>query len=115
MLEKPDWLPLQIWGGPEQGKSGILQHWNPDTGHFRVNRTTDRYGRDPDKYLAAYSKDGIRDIVSTAVGKTVTVGAHNPGVILYMDVPYTNVFASFSADFGLQHENEFVVYAPRVD
>lgn len=82
----------------------LRKFFNKETGTFRVVRSTSRYGTNPQSYLDHYNKEGIRDIVSSAIGTHVTVGGGG-GVWLYIDLPYDQLFAA-KAIGGMGAEGE---------
>jgi hypothetical protein len=109
-----EWEDLNKWGllhivsgdpGPQDSyaDAAFRKFWNPDTGTFRITHSTDRYGRgsaaDPQRYVDGMNREGIRNLIGTAVGTHVQVAARD-GVFYYIDLPYNQVFSAYALGYG---------------
>lgn len=120
--ELTEWGLLNVVSGKASLSPGndalVRQYWDADKGTFRLTRTTDRFGKDPRKYIEGYTREGLRDMVGTSVGRITTV-AGGGGVVYYIEVPANQVFSGwiFGHGAGGVHgsENEFLVHDARVD
>lgn len=120
--ELHEWALLNVMAGKASLAPGqdamVRKFFDPEKGTFRLSRTTDRFGRDPKKYIEGYTKEGLRDMVGTSVGRVTSV-AGGGGVVLYLEVPPSQVFSSWVFGYGAGGlhggENEFLAYDVRVD
>lgn len=96
---------------PSDWVKRVRDYYNPDKGTIRVIRTTSGYGT-PQKSLEGYTRDGFRNLFSTALGAHVNVGGH--GVNIYADVEPRQIFTSPFAGFG-SGESELAVADMRID
>ncbi len=108
-----DWQELQQLGllhivsgdaGPVSARmdSTLRKFFNPETGTFRVIHSTNRYGgQNAQKYVDHYTKEGVRDFLSTSIGTHVTI-AGGGGVYYYIDLPYDQLFSSKALGRGAE-------------
>jgi hypothetical protein len=120
--ELHEWALLNVMAGKSSlapaNDAMVRKYFDPEKGTFRLTRTTDRFGRDPRKYIEGYTKEGLRDMVGTSVGRVTSV-AGGGGVVLYLEVPPSQVFSAWVFGYGAGGlhggENEFLAYDVRVD
>jgi hypothetical protein len=102
------WMPQ----GSNWAKT-LRDYYNPETGKIRIIRSTNGYGTAQKSY-EGYSRDGFRNLFSTAIGSHVQVAGNK--VWIYFDVEPRQCFTYYGFGYGLGGgEAEIALADPKIE